>query len=70
MTGSVKLWALTNEEGMETGFSISSTTWTPVVVPLEVLQAGHTGLKLQIYLTTANWNMEVDAAANSVAFTR
>jgi hypothetical protein len=60
------LWGLGNE-GQGTAFTVDSTLYKPIVVPLDVKIGGHTGLRYQIYLATSGRTLRMDAGTTSAS---
>jgi putative cell wall-binding protein len=61
-SGTVRLWALGGtEESGSTSFT-AGPAWTLVSAPLDVVNSGHTGLRAEIYMGTANFYYFADAA--------
>lgn len=66
----VALWALGGPggaQGQSTKVTLTSAAWVRVPVELDASSAGHTDLRLQVYLDTANENVDMDAAQISQA---
>lgn len=59
-TGKFVMWALggTSEQAI-TPFTVGST-WTPVVVNLPIVRSGHSRLRLEIYLSTTKYDLQLD----------
>ncbi len=70
LNGSVVLWGLGNpNDGTATSFSLTERTfWMPVYASLDVDTAGHTSMRAQVYINTAQRNLDLDAGGNSVSF--
>jgi hypothetical protein len=59
--GDLILFGVGNNDEDRTYFKLTSTTWVPVTVALDVKNTGHTSLRLQISLKDANRPINVDA---------
>ncbi len=60
--GRLSLWGLgggSNQQG-KTSFTVCSTNWAAISTPLDVANSGHTALRAQIYLLSANVNYDFD----------
>ncbi len=66
ISGSLVLWGLGNES-QPTNFTVTSTLYQPIVVPLDVKIGGHTGLRYQLYLNTTGRTLRMDAGATSAS---
>jgi len=62
VSGTLALWGMggTNEQGA-TNFTVGPQ-WTLVSAPLDVVNAGHTQLRAQIYISTAGAQFDADGA--------
>jgi Carbohydrate binding domain len=59
-TGQFAMWALggTSENAVTT-FSVGST-WTPVTVNLPIVNSGHTRLRMEVYLGSVSYDLQLD----------
>ncbi|HMK99726.1 MAG TPA: carbohydrate binding domain-containing protein [Acidimicrobiales bacterium] len=64
ITGTLVLWAVggSSTEMGQTSFSVSSPTWTPWYTDLDIGRAGHTFLRVQVYINTLGANLDADGA--------
>lgn len=63
MKGELAIWGLGGtQESVDVPFT-ADTTWKEVRASLDVAQAGHTSMRGQVYLRTANANLDIDDVA-------
>jgi hypothetical protein len=62
---SVALWGLGGTQENGTTTAEIGHAWTLVTAPLDVQNSGHSGLRAEIYMDTANENLDADAATLS-----
>jgi hypothetical protein len=66
LNGSIHLWGLNPNDGSATNFSITATgSWNQYFASLDVDTAGHTGMRAQVYINTAQRDLDLDVGGNS-----
>jgi hypothetical protein len=55
------LFGVGNQDDDRSYFKLTSQTWVPVSVPLDVKNTGHTGMRLQVQLKDPNRLINIDA---------
>ena len=63
MKGELAIWGLGGAEESKSVVFTADTDWKEVRATLDVAQAGHTSTRGQIYLRTANENLDIDDVA-------